>query len=254
MTDRQSRGLLEGKVVLVTGGAQGIGAATVACAARHGARVASFDIDAELGPGAAREHGAEFHHVDVTSEAQLRDACSEVATRLGRVDVLVNNAGRNANYDPVTITEAEWDEFMSLDLKAAWLVAKQVLPAMKTAGRGSIVNVASIHAAMTSIAFFPYAAAKSGLVGMTRSMALDLGPHGVRVNAVRPGYTRTRLVEDSFVTDPAIEPALLAAHPLRRIAEPAEIAEVICFLASDAASFVTGADWAVDGGLSVRMP
>jgi NAD(P)-dependent dehydrogenase (short-subunit alcohol dehydrogenase family) len=107
---------------------------------------------------------------------------------------------------------------------------------------------------MTAVGYFPYAAAKSGLIGMTRSMAVDLGPDGIRVNAVSPGFTRTYLVDEWLsMQPPGTEEQVLAAHPLRRIAEPAEIAEVICFLASDAASFVSGTDWAIDGALSTRF-
>ena len=120
--------------------------------------------------------------------------------------------------------------------------------------RAAIVNIASIHAHLTTNGFFPYAAAKSGLIGLTRSIAIDLGPYGVRVNSVSPGYTRTRLVDEaSRCRDRAPRSGCSAYTRCGRIGTPAEIAEVVCFLASDAASFVTGADWAVDGGLSVRF-
>jgi len=141
-----------------------------------------------------------------------------------------------------------------VDLKGAWLCAKHVLPGMVAAGGGAIVNVASIHARMTVAGMFPYAAAKSGLVGLTRSLALDYGPRGVRVNALSPGYTRTRLVEEYLERQPpGARDRVLEVHPLGRIGEPAEIAAVACFLLSAEASFVTGAEWAVDGGLSARF-
>src|SRR5207244_4255693 len=134
------------------------------------------------------------------------------------------------------MTEAEWDRVFAVDLKGAWLCAKHALRAMKGAGRGSIVNIASIHATLTMAGMFPYAAAKSGLVGLTRSLALDYAPMGIRVNAVLPGWTRTRLVEEWFAMQPdpvEAERHVLEVHPLRRIATPAEIANLVAFVASD---------------------
>jgi NAD(P)-dependent dehydrogenase (short-subunit alcohol dehydrogenase family) len=236
---------LDGRRMLVTGGAQGIGRAIVEAALRYGADVSFLDIKQ------ARVTGARFIEADITDE----DAVREAFAAAGPVDVLVNNAGRNTYFDAETMTPAEWDEVFAVDLKGAWLCAKHAIPAMKAARRGSIVNIASMHARLTTAGMFPYAAAKSGLVGLTRSLALDLGPHGIRVNAVSPGYTRTAILDDYFrrSADPELERRVLDAHPLNRVADPAEIAEVVCFLASDAASFVTGADWAVDGGLGARF-
>ena len=144
----------------------------------------------------------------------------------------------------------------AVDLKGAWLCAKHALRPMKRAGRGSIVNIASIHATLTMAGMFPYAAAKSGLVGLTRSLALDYAPLGIRVNAVLPGWTRTRLVEEWFAMQPdpgAAERHVLAVHPLRRIATPAEVANLVAFVASDEASAVTRAALAVDCGLGVQF-
>jgi NAD(P)-dependent dehydrogenase (short-subunit alcohol dehydrogenase family) len=127
---------------------------------------------------------------------------------------------------------------------------------MRRAGRGSIVNIASLHARMTTRGMFPYAAAKSGVLGLTRSLALDEGPHGIRVNAVSPGYVRTQLVQEYFEQqdDPErVERDVLGVHPMGRIATPAEIADVVAFVASDEASFMTGADVAVDGGLGAKF-
>jgi NAD(P)-dependent dehydrogenase (short-subunit alcohol dehydrogenase family) len=196
-----------------------------------------------------------FVAADVTCErdvAALVAACTE---RLGPPSVLVNNAGRNANHDATTLTEAGWDDFFATDLKSAWLCAKHALPHMLAHGGGAIVNVSSIHAAATLEGFFPYAAAKSGLVGLTRSLALDYGPRGIRVNCVCPGFTETRLVRESMdrAADPAAaERAMVAGVALGRIAAPAEIAATIAFLASEDASYVTGATLYVDGGLTAR--
>ena len=176
--------------------------------------------------------------------------------RHGTLDVLVNNAGVNAYFDATEMTEAEWDRVFGVDLKGAWLCAKHALRPMKRAGRGSIVNIASIHASLTIPGMFPYAAAKAGLLGLTRSLALEYGPLGIRVNAVLPGYTRTRLVEEWLQTQPdpaAVERRVVEIQPLRRMATPAEIANLVAFVASDEASAITGASLAADCGLSVMF-
>jgi NAD(P)-dependent dehydrogenase (short-subunit alcohol dehydrogenase family) len=252
-------GRLQDVVTVVTGGARGIGRAVVEVAVREGARVVFLDVDAEAGKQTAQELADRgvvgFRAVDVTDEQAVADAFSAVEEQLGTVGALINNAGRNVYADPMRMTSEEWDATFAVDLKAAWLCAKYALPGMVAAKHGSIVNVASLHAKLTVPGMFPYAAAKSGLVGFTRSLALEVGGHGVRVNAVSPGYTRTALVDEYFAlqSDPEVEAKVLAGHALGRIGDPEEIAEVICFLASDAASYVTGSDWAVDGGLGARF-
>jgi NAD(P)-dependent dehydrogenase (short-subunit alcohol dehydrogenase family) len=254
-------GRLAGKVALVTGGAQGIGRAIVLKLAQEGARVTFLDREEAAGVAAAREEGGgeaavAFLRADVTREREVAAAVGEVVQREGRLDVLVNNAGVNAYFDAAAMTEAEWDAVFAVDLKGAWLCAKHALPAMKRAPGGSIVNIASIHANLTIAGMFPYAAAKSGLVGLTRSLALDYAPFNIRVNAVLPGWTRTRLVEEWFrkQPDPAeAERQVLAVHPLGRLSTPMEVANLVAFVASDEASAITGAALAVDGGLGVRF-
>lgn len=253
-------GRLAGEVVLVTGAAQGIGRAIASVAAVEGAAVGLLDIDEEGGleaRGELAEIGAKasFATADITDESQVAAAVRSLAGELGDVSVLVNNAGRNSYADPVTMTSADWDDVFAVDLKGAWLMSRAVLPAMIERRKGSIVNIASIHANLTTKGMFPYAACKSGLVGMTRSLALDMAEHGIRVNAVSPGYIRTRLVDEFFQNsdDPRIERDVLDVHPLGRIGTPQEVAQVVCFLASDAASYVTGSDWGVDGGLGARF-
>jgi NAD(P)-dependent dehydrogenase (short-subunit alcohol dehydrogenase family) len=249
-------GRLDETVVLVTGGARGIGRAIVEVALQERARVAFVDVDEAAGRATADALGgaALFVAADVADEREVAAAVARAQGELGPIGALVNNAGRNAYADPVQMTEREWDDVFAVDLKGTWLTSKHVAPAMVERRAGAIVNIASLHARLTARGMFPYAAAKSGLVGLTRSLALELAPHNVRVNAVSPGYTRTALVEEYLELRGADqEAAILATQPLGRIAEPHEVAEVVCFLASDAASFVTGADWAVDGGLGARF-
>lgn len=240
-------GPLVGEVVIVTGGASGIGAAVAQLARAQGAQVGVIDLLDIPGDEAAAV-------ADVSSEPQVRDAVRDLADKHGPATILINNAGRNVYADPIALTEQEWDDFFAVDLKAAWLCSKAVLPHMLETGRGSIVNIASLHARLTQRGMFPYAAAKAGLTGLTRSMALEVAAAGVRVNAVSPGYVRTDIVRRHFeALPPDAEQDTLAVQPLGRMAEPSEVAQVALFLASGAASFVTGADWAVDGGLGARF-
>ena len=253
---------LAGEVAIVTGGSRGIGRAIVERFVAHGAKVAFCGRDEQPGRAVERALGGRaggvgFWPADVASEADVRRLVSGCRERFGPATILVNNAGVNANFDAATMTEEEWDGFFGVDLKAAWLTAKHVLPDMVAAARGSIVNVSSLHGFATVEGFFPYAAAKSGLVGLTRSLALDYGRHGIRVNCVAPGFIRTRLTQDSIAraADRAhAEARMTAGVALGRIGDPAEVAGVVRFLASEEASYVTGASLLVDGGLTARRP
>jgi len=254
-------GSLEGRTAFVTGGAHGIGRACVERLQAAGAAVVFGDVDEAAGREAAESlsggpAAVEFAPCDVTSEEQVASVVNGAIQRFGAVDVVVANAGIDVPFDAATMTEDEWNDFLAIDLKSVWLSVKHALPGMRERRRGSIVTIASIHAFVTSEGKFPYAAAKSGVVGITRSLALDNAKYQIRANAVCPGYTRTRMVMDGIASadDPeAAEAEMLAIHPLGRIAEPSEIANVVAFLASDEASFVTGASILVDGGLSTRF-
>ncbi|MGW6280484.1 SDR family NAD(P)-dependent oxidoreductase [Kribbella sp. NPDC055071] len=251
-------GRLANEVVLVTGSARGIGRAVAMKAAEEGAAVGLVDVltdqlaatTAELAGTGARVAGAVG---DITDEVSIRQAAGKLTDELGApFTVLVNNAGKNAYADATKMSVAEWDSVFDVDLKGAWLMARQVLPPMIESRHGAIVNIASIHSYLTTAGMFPYAAAKAGLVGMTRSLALDVAPHNIRVNAVSPGYIATDLLEEFFNTFEGEREKALGVHPLGRIGTPENVAEVVCFLASPAAAFVTGANWPVDGGLGTR--
>lgn len=245
--------------VFVTGGSQGIGAAIVRESVLQGARVSFGDIKVEEGEEYAAQLRKEGHQVfftqcDVGNLESVEKAHARAVAEFGMVNGLVNNAGVNSNVDPVEMTSEEWDRFFSIDLKSVWHTARCVLPAMRSAKKGAIVNIASIHARMTFPKFFPYAAAKSGVIGLTRNLALDEGEHNIRTNAVSPGYTLTPILENWFLSvEPENRAAAMNPQPLKRFAQPSEIAKVVSFLLSDEASFVNGADWIVDGGLHARF-
>jgi NAD(P)-dependent dehydrogenase (short-subunit alcohol dehydrogenase family) len=251
---------LAGKIAFVTGGARGIGRAVVEKFAAEGAAVTYGDVDEQAGRHSEAELSAcgmlaNFCAVDITVETEVERAIAGILDRHGTLDILINNAGVNAYFDATAMTEAEWDRVFAVDLKGAWLCAKYALRPMTRARRGSIVNIASIHSTMTIRGMFPYAAAKAGLVGLTRSLALEYAHAGVRVNAVLPGFTRTRLVEEWLATQPdpaAAERQVLNAIPLGQMATPAEVANLVAFVASDEASAITGASLAADGGLSIK--
>lgn len=243
--------------VVVTGGAQGIGRAIVDLVRERGGRAVALDKDeASVAELAVDAPDVLALSCDVTDEEQIKACVDRVAREFGRVDSLVNNAGIGAYFDAVEMTQEQWDLVFSVDLKAVWMVSKAVIPTMRQVGSGSIVNIASIHARMTVGGMFPYAAAKSGVIGLTRSLALDLAPEGIRVNAVSPGWTRTWLVDEYFQNqaDPkAAEDSVLNVHPMGRICEPREVAEVVCFLAGSRSTAVTGAEFCVDAGLGARF-
>jgi NAD(P)-dependent dehydrogenase (short-subunit alcohol dehydrogenase family) len=249
---------LAGKSVLVTGAARGIGAAIAEAVIDEGGSVALLDIDPAGADTAARladRGAAHFFPCDVRALAEVERAVADAQRALGGLDGLVNNAGVNAYFDAVAMTEQDWDSVFAVDLKAAWMLAKAALPGL-IERRGAIVNISSIQARLTLRGFFPYAAAKAGLEGLTRSLALDYASVGVRANAIAPGYTDTHLVQEwlGLQDDPAATlESVLASIPLGRMADPREIGNAVVFLLSDHASAITGATLAVDCGTGARF-
>jgi NAD(P)-dependent dehydrogenase (short-subunit alcohol dehydrogenase family) len=250
--------MLAGKSVLVTGAARGIGAAIAEAVVDEGGAVALLDIDpagADTAAQLAQRGEAHFFPCDVRSLQEVERAVAGAALALDGLDGLVNNAGVNAYFDAVAMTEENWDSVFAVDLKSAWMLAKAMLPGL-IERRGAIVNISSLQARLTLRGFFPYAAAKAGLEGLTRSLALEYAAAGVRVNAVAPGYTETHLLREwlGLQDDPAATlEGVLASIPLGRVAEPREIGTVVAFLLSDGASAITGATLAVDCGTGARF-
>ncbi len=250
-----------GRVVVVTGGASGIGrACCLEFATRHAA-VAIVDRDAENGQQAADEirnkgFAAEYFNCDVTNPAQVEAALQAVVSRFGGIDVLVNNAGIQRYGTVVTLTEEEWDEVLNANLKSAFLVTKYAIPHMLARGGGSIVMTGSVQSVAAQRNSAHYVASKHGLLGLARSIALDFGKQNIRVNCVLPGSIDTPMLRWAANLDPHPERVLQACdsiHIRGRIGTPEEVARVIVFLASDLASFMTGAAINVDGGMLVPV-
>ncbi|HSV77723.1 MAG TPA: SDR family oxidoreductase [Ramlibacter sp.] len=239
---------LGGRVCIVTGAAQGIGEACARRLARDGARVVLADIDEVRGQAVAQELQGLFVRCDVGDKAQV-DALVAAAMRAhGRIDVLVNNAGIFKAAEFLDISEADWDEVLRVNLKGSFLVGQAVAREMVKAGRGAIVNMSSVNGVLTIPNIASYNVSKGGINQLTRVMALSLADKGVRVNAVAPGTIATELAAKVVLTSEEAKKKIMSRTPLRRLGEPAEVADVVAWLASDAASYVTGEIVVVDGG------
>lgn len=249
---------LAGKSAIVTGAAQGIGAAIATVFARAGAQVMLADLHVERMAAvvaAIRSAGgtAVAQHCDVADPAAVDALVAQAAAQHGGVDILVNNAAI-AIYKPFTDYDpAEWDQVLAVNLRGIFLASRRCMPLMAQRGGGSIVSIASVHARTTATMNAPYVASKGGVVALTRAMALEGAPQRIRVNCILPGAIDTPMLMENWGDTPPEAHPLVPNIPLGRFGRPEEIAQVALFLASDAASYMTGSDVLVDGGLSSRF-
>ena len=243
-------GRLAGKVALITGAARGQGAAHGRILAAAGARVVLGDILDEDGRALAAEIGeaAFYVRLDVTSTSDWAAAVAEAVERFGKLDILVNNAGVGFSATVEKTTPADWKRVLDINLTGPWSGIQAALPALKSAGGGSIINISSVDGLMGMPTLHAYVASKFALRGITKSLAAELGQYGIRVNSVHPGYVDTPMVR---------EIGMLPEHmfiPLQRGARPEEISYLVLYLASDESAFVTGAEFVVDGGQTAQLP
>ena len=239
---------LQGRVVIVTGAAQGIGAACARRFAREAAQVVIADVADAAGQALAAELQADYVHCDVGDKAQVDALVAKVLGQHGRIDVLVNNAGIFKAADFLDVSEVDFDAVLRVNLKGAFLVGQTVARAMAAAGRGAIVNMSSVNSVLAIPNIASYNVSKGGINQLTRAMALALADKGVRVNAVGPGTIATELAAQAVLTSADAKNKIMMRTPMKRLGEPAEVADVVAFLASDAASYMTGEIVMVDGG------
>ena len=248
------------RVAIVTGSSSGIGEAVVKQFCQEGLQVLAVDANPQ-GENVADAAGAVFYHADLTTSAACRGAVEEAIKRFGHVDILINNAGIQHVAPLETFPEVKWRQIIDLMLTAPFLLTQAVWPYMRQSSWGRIVNVASIHASVASPGKAAYVSAKHGLIGLTKTAALEGGELGITANAICPAYVRTPLVE-SQIADQArlngmpeqevIDNVMLKNAAIKRLIEPSEVAELVSYLASDKASAVTGASWNMDLGWTAQ--
>jgi len=259
-TQRRSRGnRLQGRVAIVTGGASGIGAAIAAAFHAEGARIVVADVDAQKAKDAATAYGEEglAIGVDVTDESQVLATVDAAMQRFGRIDILVNNAGIMRKSYVKDMSEELWNQVLAVNLTATFLCSKAVLPAMIAAKRGKIINIASIAGKVGEPTASAYSAAKFGVIGFTRSLAIEVAPHNILVNAICPGPIPTPLGKQGWTEGAVIEGVGLervmarvnSRSPLGRLGTVESVAKMATFIASDDCDFTTGSAFNVDGGI-----
>ncbi|WP_433267769.1 3-oxoacyl-ACP reductase [Micromonospora vinacea] len=247
------QGRLQDRVAVVTGAGSGIGLATVRRFAAEGARVVCVDIDAAAGARAAEECGGEFVATDVADESAVRELFDGVADRHGRVDVAFNNAGISPPDDDSILDTGldAWERVLRVNTTSVYLCCKYAIPHMRRQGKGSIINTASFVALMgAATSQIAYTASKGGVLAMTRELGVQFAREGIRVNALCPGPVATPLLLELFAADPERAARRLVHVPMGRFGQPEEIAAAVAFLASDDASFMTAAQFVVDGGIT----
>jgi 3-oxoacyl-[acyl-carrier protein] reductase len=253
---------LAGKIAVVTGVGAGIGAAVAEIFAAAGVKVIGLESNPDALARTAKQiagSGGEMYPIcaDVSSEQSVELAFGEIVARHQTIDILVNNVGIEFYKDFVAVRVPDWDFQLAVNLRSVFLCCSHVVPLMIRARRGSIVNTASVQAFASTGQTAPYAAAKAGVLGLTRDMARDLGPHNIRVNGICPGCIDTPMMDRSLRrSDSPLEAKkkMESAIPLRRLGDPREVAKAAAFLASDWASYISGSSLVVDGGLLAQLP
>jgi NAD(P)-dependent dehydrogenase (short-subunit alcohol dehydrogenase family) len=252
-------GRLQDKVAVITGSGRGIGEATARAYAREGARVIIAERDASSGAAVANAiagsgGSAMFVETDVAIPESVESMVAKVVERLGRIDILVANAGINVFHEPLEMPDDEWRRCFSVDLDGVWYSARAVLPAMRSQATGAVVAIASCHSFAIIPNCFPYPVAKHGLLGLVRALGIQYAAEGIRVNAIAPGYIETQIAVDYWSTFPDPEAERRKAynlHPPKRIGRPEEVAMTAVFLGSDEAPFINATCIVIDGGRSV---
>jgi NAD(P)-dependent dehydrogenase (short-subunit alcohol dehydrogenase family) len=246
---------LKDKIAIITGGASGIGEATVRAFIKEGAGVVLADKNAEKAARVAQETGADAISVDVSNSEQVKAMVDHAIARYGRLDILVNNAGYGITGNVVETSEADWDALMAVNIKGVFLGCKHAIPVMARQGGGAIVNTASTTARVGIKDRAAYVTSKGAVAAMTRAMALDHVHQNIRINAVAPGTIESPYFTEIFAKSPdaaGLRRSLEARQPMMRLGQPHEIAAAIVFLASDEASFCTGTTLFADGGWTAR--
>lgn len=245
---------LKDKLVVITGGARGLGYASATKFANEGARVVLVDINYDMAKESAeklhQETGAECfaYELDVRSVEAIRGFFAEIKKTFGKLDVLVNNAGVQIRNNCVDFTEADWDKLMDINLKAVFFCCQQAALLMRETGGGAIVNMSSSTAVRTTPGRAPYCISKAGIDNLTMVLSCEFAPYHIRMNAVAPGWILTNMLQDGMKLGVVSDNQLMAAIPYKRYADPNEIADAVVFLTTDQASYITGQCIHVDGG------